>query len=128
MTPEDIGPGFLLTLDEKALLTKKDQSYVLYDLNNGDSRPMPAIPSEVTPLQWSVDGNSVYVMQPSVLPIRIHLLNLQTGQMKLWKEITPSDVAGIQVMGSFLLTRDGQAYVYTYRRVISDLYLAKGLQ
>jgi hypothetical protein len=40
----------------------------------------------------------------------------------------PPDVAGVRAVQPTLITPDGKSYVYTFRRVLSDLYLAKGLR
>lgn len=45
-----------------------------------------------------------------------------------WKEFMPSDPAGVTLINPAFLTPDGRHYVYSFRRVLSDLYLAEGLR
>ncbi len=40
----------------------------------------------------------------------------------------PSDPAGVGLINPAFVTPDGRHYVYSFRRVLSDLYLAEGLR
>ena len=40
----------------------------------------------------------------------------------------PPDPAGVDQVGPVLIAPDGKSYVYSYRRVLDDLYLATGLR
>lgn len=40
----------------------------------------------------------------------------------------PADRAGLLDLGFVLLSADARAYVYSYRRVLSTLFLAEGLR
>jgi hypothetical protein len=55
-------------------------------------------------------------------------LELATGKRKLWKELVPSDAAGIDTIRGITITPDAKAYVYGYIRTLSDLYLVEGLK
>lgn len=74
------------------------------------------------------DGRVLYVSRPEGLPAKIFRLDMATGERVLWKEIAPSDPAGVFGIDPILLTRDGKAYVYSYRRLLTDLYLVEGLK
>ena len=63
---------------------------------------------------------------PGGLPTRILKLNLTTGQREIWKELEPADSAGVFTVNMIFMTRDGDSYAYSYRRMLSDLYLADG--
>ena len=45
-----------------------------------------------------------------------------------WRELLPGDPGGIRSISPVLPTPDGSAYVYGYTRVLSTLYLVKGLK
>jgi hypothetical protein len=62
------------------------------------------------------------------VPAHLDVLEIATGQRRPWKELTPPDPAGVLSIGLILLSNDGQSYVYSYRRVIDDLYLVEGLR
>jgi hypothetical protein len=59
---------------------------------------------------------------------KIYQLDVVTGQRALWKELRPSDPAGVLNVGPIVITPDGKSYVYSYRRSLKDLYLVKGLR
>jgi hypothetical protein len=40
----------------------------------------------------------------------------------------PEDAAGVTQIHPTSMAADGRSYVYSYRRVLSDLYLAEGLR
>jgi hypothetical protein len=53
---------------------------------------------------------------------------LAGGKRKLWKELLPADVAGIDTIRDLTITLNATAYVYGYIRTLSDLYLVEGLK
>jgi len=55
-------------------------------------------------------------------------LNIVMGQRQLFKELNPTDTTGLCDLSNIMLSQDGRAYVYGYTRLLSDLYLVKGLQ
>jgi hypothetical protein len=59
----------------------------------------------------------------SRIPGKVYRVDLTTGHRELWKEIRPSDPAGVISMYRVLMTPDASAYAYSYTRVQSDLYL-----
>jgi hypothetical protein len=58
----------------------------------------------------------------------VNRVNIVTGERTLWKELIPDDAAGVSEVTQPLPTPDGRYYVYTYIRLISDLYLVDGLK
>ncbi len=54
-------------------------------------------------------------------------MELATGRREVWRELAPPDPAGVTFVQP-ILTRDARAYVYTYHRYLSDLYLVSGLR
>jgi hypothetical protein len=62
------------------------------------------------------------------MPAQVYRLELATGQGKLWKQLMPTDPAGVNIISPILVTPDGKSYVYGLRRILSDLYLVEGLK
>ena len=52
---------------------------------------------------------------------------MKSGKRNLWKQLMPSDPAGVETIGPILLTPDAKACVYGYHRTLSDLYLVEGM-
>lgn len=80
------------------------------------------------PLRWTPDGNSLYLVRLGELPSKIYKYEIEKKELEIWKEIKPSDPAGIHIVAPVLLTPDGKSYVYGYRRTLSTLYLVQGLR
>ena len=105
-----------------------DGNAAIFSIEGGPSRPVRGLETGELPVQWSEDGRALFVLKPEGLPAKLFRLDLETGQRSLWKEIAPSDPAGVFGVDPIRLTRDGKAYVYSYRRLLTDLYLVEGLK
>jgi dipeptidyl aminopeptidase/acylaminoacyl peptidase len=99
----------------------------LYPLNGGEPRPVPGLlPGEN--FAWTSDPNFMYAIQVKQTPIKIFRLNIVTGQRQLFKEVSPVDMTGLCGVSHIILSPDGRSYIYGYIRLLSDLYLVKGLK
>ncbi len=128
-TPEGVSTYAMPTPDENSILACcKDHAVWLYSSTSGNPKQVPGLTENDVPAQWTLDGRSVYVTQGTGNPLNVYLIDLETGQRTIWKQIEPPDPAGILGVDSFHVTPDGKAYVYSYRRVLSDLFLVKGLK
>jgi len=101
---------------------------MLYPVDGGTARDISGFVVGDLPIQWSPDGRSLYVLRRGELPARVFRLDPSTGRRDLWKEFVPSDPDGIVDINPILITPDGNSYVYSYRRALSDLYLVDGLK
>ena len=62
-------------------------------------------------------------------PSHVYRIELATGHRELWKELGPSDRAGVFGISSIQISRDGRAYAYAASRAVtSELYLVEGLK
>ena len=99
----------------------------LLPMDGGESRPLPGTLEGDNPCGWTADGRSLYVLRAG-MPARVDVLDVATGARRLWKELTPPDPAGILAIGPVLVTPDGKSYVYSYRRMLDDLFMVTGLE
>jgi Tol biopolymer transport system component len=106
-----------------------DRRVALYS-TAGDSAPraLPALGPGDLPSRWSEDGRFLFVFRGDRLPAAIHRLDLASGMKEPWKEVGPTDPAGVTGVGHVLVTPDGRSYAYNYMRALSDLYLVEGLK
>jgi hypothetical protein len=51
--------------------------------------------------------------------MKVYQLNPFTGERHLWKELMPSDAAGVVALFTIKVTPDGRAYGYSYHRMLS---------
>ncbi|HET7434316.1 MAG TPA: protein kinase [Thermoanaerobaculia bacterium] len=124
------GPGLHIATapDSKSMLVSMhDRSVAIVPLDGGEPRPVPGTRLGDVPLQWSEDGNSVFVFQSARVSVSIDRIDLATGTRTEWHTIQPADPAGVMDMIPLLMSRDGQQYAYCYRRFLSDLYIIEGL-
>jgi len=91
-----------------------------------EPRQVPGLLPQEVPLRWAADGRSIIVRELRA-PIKLSFINLETREKRPWKEIRP---VGLQTGGArmFLITSDGQTYVYQTFGALSDLYLIDGLK
>jgi hypothetical protein len=55
-------------------------------------------------------------------------MDRETGRREPWKELMPSDSAGLLAIFGAYFSADGRSYAYTYARNLSDLYLVEGVR
>jgi hypothetical protein len=105
-----------------------DQRIAIYPTEPGEPRPVKGVESYEVPIRWTPDMRSLYVTASSAPPVRVDLVDLQTGARTLWKELRPPDAAGVETVGPVRMTPDGNVYAYSYRRLLYELYLATGIR
>jgi serine/threonine protein kinase len=99
-----------------------------YPTDGGEGVPIPGAERADLPIQWDRDGQHVYVYQRGSLPTQVLKVNVSVSQRQVWRELQPADPGGVFTVSLIYMTRDGESYVYSYRRMLSDLYLASGFQ
>jgi Tol biopolymer transport system component/predicted Ser/Thr protein kinase len=123
------GLAYLISPDgQEVAAVGPDQKGYLYPAGGGDPRPIPTLGAGELPVAWSNDGHSLFVYRSAELPAKVDLIELSTGRRTLWKELRPSDPAGVEFIGPILMTADAKTYVYGYRRLLTDLYVVDGLK
>ena len=126
--------GLLLSPDGRTLATV--DRYGEYYLGSVDGSSAPrAIPGYLDGdvlLQWSADGRSLFIREAGNLVLRMHRLDIATGERRFWKELVPPDPTVLIDIGSdpgqVRITPDGKSYAYTYWTFEGELYLAQGLK
>jgi len=101
---------------------------LLYPLRGGEPQTVPGFVEGDRPFRWSADGRALFLLRDGEVPAPVFRLDLATGRREPWKEFMPSDPAGVGLINPVFLTPDGRHYVYSFRRVLSDLYLAEGIR
>jgi serine/threonine protein kinase/Tol biopolymer transport system component len=123
------GTAFALSPDSQQIAAiGPDQKGYLYPVAGGEPQLVAGISQGEQPITWSADGRSLYIYQPGELPARVYRLDVQSGQRTLWKELMPSDPAGVENIGPIYMTPDAKSCVFGYHRMLADLYLVEGLK
>jgi eukaryotic-like serine/threonine-protein kinase len=105
-----------------------DEKGYLYPTAGGDPVLIAGFKSGEQPITWSSDNTSIYVYQPGELPASVYELDVHTGKRTLWKQLMPSDPAGVETIGPIIMTPDAKMCVFGYHRMLADLYLVEGLK
>jgi eukaryotic-like serine/threonine-protein kinase len=121
----------VVSADGKRVALSDPQSGIgIYPLEGGEPRTYTGIPGETRqpfPLNFTPDGKQLYVLGRGGPLANIYLLDLATGKWSLWKQLASSERMGILDFGPALMTPDGKSYVYSYRQMLSTLFLVTGL-
>jgi dipeptidyl aminopeptidase/acylaminoacyl peptidase len=123
-----IGPGHAISPDgTRIAMLGVNGEIAIYPLGPGKPAAVPgARPGEFA-ARWTRDGLGLYVFKPG-LPGRIDVLDVATGERRLWKEVVPPDPAGVSQVEPFVVSDDGTAFVYSYRRILDGLELMTGVR
>ncbi len=126
---EGVGSGILLSWDGEFVATHgPDQKIYVFPVGGGEPKAVPGIqPGEIA-TAWSGDGKSLFVLLRGQVPAQVYQVEIATGHRTFWKAMEPADSAGIDTIGRVSTSIDNRAYVYSYVRTLSDLYLVQGLQ
>jgi len=123
------GTAFVISPDSQWVAgIGPDQKGYLYPVAGGEPRLIPGLNAGEQPITFSSDSASLYVYQPGELPAMVNRVDLQTGKRSLWKQLMPSDPAGVETIGPILMTPDAKTCVFGYHRMLADLYLVEGLK
>ena len=128
-SPEGVGPGIVLSGDGQFVADfGPDRKAYLSPVAGGEAKPVPGLQPEEVPTGWSSDGRALFVLARGEVPAQVYRVELTTGQRTFWKSVEPADAAGIDTIGRVMMSADNKAYVYSYVRTLSDLYLVEGLK
>ena len=123
ITPENVS-GYQVTPDGRFVLGRApDRNFYFYPIAGGAPVPVPALKRGDVPTRFSPDGRALFVATFGKIPAMLYKVDLTTGARKLWREAMPADPAGLINVGPILVTPDGTTTVYSYTRLLSDLYI-----
>jgi eukaryotic-like serine/threonine-protein kinase len=99
----------------------------LWPMDGGEPRPVLASRPGDRAVGWTPEGRSLWLFRRGEVPAEVSLLEIASGQRRVWRRLTPPDASGVYSINDFRVTPDGRAYFYSYKRVLSQLYVVKGL-
>jgi serine/threonine protein kinase len=105
-----------------------EETIMIYPVDGTAGIPLPSAVKGEIPIEWSSDGTSLFVYDPTALPARVTRVAVATGARELWKEFSPSDPAGVKTITPVLVTPGGEGYAYNAIRALSDLYVLEGVK
>ena len=105
-----------------------DKRIMILPIAGGATRLVPGIEPEETFLRWTADGRGAYVGNLRKTPTTVYRLDLETGRREGLRTFAPPDPAGVTNVAPVLLSADGKSYVYSYRRILDDLFVVTGVR
>jgi Tol biopolymer transport system component len=116
-----ISPDGRFVLETSAVANEPAHN-VIVELATGRVRPAPLLAAD-QPVDWDQDGAHAFVVQKSDAEATIYRVDMASGKRQVWKQIRPSDPAGILSIRGFFVTSSGSAYTYSATRGLSSLYV-----
>jgi dipeptidyl aminopeptidase/acylaminoacyl peptidase len=127
VTPEG-ATGFLWLDDKSIFVPRDDSTWTLYPIDGGQPRAIKVqLPIRAT-RNLARSGRYVFASLRQEIPLKVYRFDLVTGEKQPWKDLAPTDRAGVYNLGQLSLTPDAHWYVYSYVRDLSDLYIVEGLK
>jgi len=120
---------FKVSPDGSVLVARgEDGSLALFPLDGSAPRPFAQLDGSYRPAGWAGDSRSFFVSRAAELPAKVSRVDVETGAMEPWTEVTPLSRSGVDGINSIRITLDGERYVYSYPRTHSVLHHARGLR
>jgi Tol biopolymer transport system component len=130
LTPEGV-TGTLLSPDGRSLIVSTTEGrWMVWPIDGGQPREVGGLLPQDAIAGWATDGRSLWISGPTTARRRdIARLDLATGRRVRLLEFGPSDPAGVRTtFGPPIVSADGRAYAYSYRYLLSDLFVGDKLQ
>jgi eukaryotic-like serine/threonine-protein kinase len=134
-TPRPISPEGVqfhyrgcISLDGKLVAALDPEAKpIIYHVDGSAPTPIPNTQDGDEPVALPPDGKNILIGRPEV-PSHVYLVDIATGQRKLFLTATPPDPTGLLDGAPPGFAHDLKAYVYSYTRITSDLYVVDGLK
>ncbi len=130
-TPEGTGSAWAVTPDgARVAAGDAGGRLMLYEVAGGvEPSPIPGTEPGDVPVRFTPDGRALYVLvRGEGARAEIHRVDVTTGDREPWKEIQPDDPIGVFGVPRVFLSADGQSYVYSFVRLLDELFLVDGLR
>ena len=130
ITPEGVASQGGVTPDSRFVLASgADRSFWMYPVDGGSPFPAKGFSAGDLPIRWNGDGTTMWTVSQEHDVPQILRINVSTGRRESWRELRSVDPAGLEPASlRVVISADGRSYVVSYYQLLSDLYVAGGLQ
>ncbi len=119
--PGPAGTTSPVSPDGKLVAARHGNQVLLVPVDGGQARAVPGLTPADRVAQWSADSRFLYVWEQ---PAKVWLLDVDTGQRRLWKEIPVEDSLSVL---QIRVTPDGGTWALYGAQSFAELYLVDGL-
>src|SRR6266446_1214541 len=118
--------GAAVVMECKASERGKWAGLCLYPVDSGEPRPIPGLSKPLRPVGWDQAGHLYLADRDYKTPVvRLLRLDPRNGRLEPGQEIAPPDRAGFMGIMRVMISRNGQAFAYSYARKLADLYVVR---
>jgi DNA-binding winged helix-turn-helix (wHTH) protein/WD40 repeat protein len=107
---------------------KADGESTIYSTSTGDSVKVLDTRLPLAPILWA-GSDTLYVQRQrtfSDLPASVLRMSIKSGNLEVWKDISPHDPIGVNAITRILIATNEKNYAYNTRRVLSELLTVNG--
>jgi len=98
-----------------------------FRVSDGAHEPVPGLRPGESPIRFAEDGRALLVARGNGLPWVVERMDIATGRRTPALEVRAREVAGLR-LSIVDVTPDGRHYVHSYSRLLTDLFIVKGLR
>ncbi len=98
-----------------------------FRVSDGAHEPVPGLRPGESPIRFSEDGRALLVARGNGLPWVVERMDIATGRRTPAVEIRAREAAGLR-LSIIDVTPDARHYVHSYSRLLTDLFVVKGLK
>ena len=118
-----------LSRDGARMLIFNGVTNMIQDLAGGAPRAIRGLEPSERVLGWAADDRSLVTRtRGDELPVVFSRLDPSTGSRQQLFTVTLGDLSGLQLLRNLFVTRDAKVVVYTYKRMLSELFVVEGAQ
>ena len=128
ITPQGIGLYSLVlnATQRRVAVGIRGEQTLAYSLDGGQPQPLPGIQPNHLVVGWSEDGRILYLAERDTFPLSILRYDRERETIEPFLQLMPPSPAGLIDIGPAYINPSGTAYLYSYRRYLSTLYLGEG--
>jgi eukaryotic-like serine/threonine-protein kinase len=125
VSAEPLGFGVIAVLPDGSAVVAAgpDGRLQLFGLD-GSVRAVPGSGPGDYPSRCSADGRAVFVHRLAEVATQVERIDLASGDRTVLRRLAPADSSGLRWVSPVAMDADARRFVFSYSRVLSDLYVA----
>ena len=122
LTPEGTSLGEV-SPDGRLVAAISADGLRIQPVGGGSPSTIPGTTVDQQLVRWDRDSGSILVFRNSEIPATVERVDVKTGKREFVRKVGPPDPTGVLNVREIVLSEDERAHAYTYRRMLSQLFL-----